>query len=75
MRLVATISDNLQPLLDDQAEAISTALCAAGLEKAWRHEVSVRSVHQVSTLGYPGPWSKQRIGGPHAAAKPTYTRQ
>ena len=26
MRLVATISDNLQPLLDDQAEAISTAL-------------------------------------------------
>ena len=29
MRLVATISDNLQPLLDDQAEAISTALRAA----------------------------------------------
>ncbi len=26
MRLVATISDNLQPLLDDQAEAISSAL-------------------------------------------------
>ena len=26
MRLVATISDNLKPLLDDQAEAISTAL-------------------------------------------------
>ncbi|NDC75497.1 hypothetical protein EBZ70_09485 [bacterium] len=25
MRLVATISDNLQPLLDDQAEAMSTA--------------------------------------------------
>jgi hypothetical protein len=29
MRLVATISDNLQPLLDDQAEAISTALRTA----------------------------------------------
>ena len=29
MRLVATISDNLQPLLDDQAEAISIALRTA----------------------------------------------
>jgi hypothetical protein len=29
MRLVATISDNLQPLLDDQAEAITTALRTA----------------------------------------------
>ncbi len=29
MRLVATISDNLRPLLDDQAAAISTALRAA----------------------------------------------
>ena len=29
MRLVTTISDNLQPLLDDQAEAVSTALRTA----------------------------------------------
>ena len=46
MRLVATVSSNFEPLLDDQAEAISTALRTA-IETA-SNTLLARKIHHAS---------------------------